>query len=65
MGRGKGEGSDAPSRRIGREREERERKKEVVERESGRKGCRVAGTLDSSPHRHADLNGGLAPGARH
>lgn len=29
-----------------------------------RKGW-VAGTLDSSPHRHADLNGGLAPSGRH
>lgn len=25
---------------------------------------RVRGALDSSPRRHADLNGGLAPGAR-
>lgn len=25
---------------------------------------RVRGTLDFSPRRHADLNGGLAPGAR-
>lgn len=32
----------------------------------GRSGeGRVVNTLDSSPHRDADLNGGLAPGARH
>lgn len=53
----------------GRERERKRYKvrageKGVVEWESGGRG-RVAGTLDSSPHRHADLNGGLAPGARH
>lgn len=48
----------------GRKEIEGERAGEVVGWESGGRG-RVAGTLDSSPHRHADLNGGLAPGARH
>lgn len=38
----------------------------MVERETKEKRRgQVAGTLDSSPHRYADLNGGLAPGARH
>lgn len=38
--------------------------KQAAEWGGGGRG-RVSGTLDSSPHRHADLNGGLAPGARH
>ena len=41
----------------------RGREEEVVMESEGRGW--VADTLDSSPHRHADLNGGLAPGARH
>lgn len=60
MDRGEEEGSDA-AKEI---ESESRREEEVVEWESGGRG-RVAGTLDSSPHRHADLNGGLAPGARH
>lgn len=48
--------------RTGRTREvmPQERGKETGARRR-RKGGRVGGTLDFSPRRHADLNGGLAP----